>query len=245
MWIGTALKYVVSVVIPAYNEESRIKRAVLVTQSTLANSNIPGEIIVAEDGSNDGTQDLALEIARENSDVHLLSSRQRLGRGKALNQAIKSCSGDVVCYIDADLATDMTYLPEIINAVAKEGYDIAIGSRMMATSKAKRNTKRLLASTVYNRMVRLILGSTVYDHQCGFKAFKKEKIVSLLDDVKDNHWFWDTEVLVRGQRQGYIIKEIPVKWNESGSTKVNILADANDMGQQILRLWWDLLRSGR
>jgi glycosyltransferase involved in cell wall biosynthesis len=177
--------------------------------------------------------------------VHLLSSRQRLGRGKALNQAIKSCLGDVVCYIDADLATDMTYLPEIINAVSKNGYDIAIGSRMMAESNAKRNKKRLMASTVYNKMVRLILCSKVYDHQCGFKAFNKDKIVSLLDDVKDNHWFWDTEVLVRGQRQGYIIKEVPVQWNESGSTKVNILADANDMGRQILRLWWDLLRNGR
>ncbi len=184
-------------------------------------------------------------MARENSDIHLLSSRQRLGRGKALNLAIKSCLGDVVCYIDADLATDMTYLPDIINAVAKEGYDIAIGSRMMAASKAKRNTKRLLASTVYNRMVRHLLGSKVLDHQCGFKAFKRDKITCLLDDIKDNHWFWDTELLVRGQRRGYRIKEIPVEWKESASTKVNIVKDANDMGQQILRLWWDLRGNGR
>ena len=184
-------------------------------------------------------------MAGADSHVHLLSSRERLGRGKALNQAIRSCLGDVVCYIDADLATDMTHLPEIINAVANDGYDIAIGSRLMTGSKAKRDTRRLFASMVYNRMVRLLLGSKVYDHQCGFKAFKRDKITCLLDDIKDNHWFWDTEVLVRGQRRGYRIKEIPVEWMESKSTKVNIVKDANDMGRQILRLWWDLRGNGR
>ena len=237
-------KYAVSVVIPAYNEKSRIKRAVLVTQSILANAKLVGEIVIAEDGSNDGTQETALEIAGADSHIHLISSSERLGRGRALNRAIKSCLGDVVCYIDADLATDMTYLPKIINAVANEGYDIAIGSRLMAESRAKRNSGRLLASLVYNRMVQIVLGSMVHDHQCGFKAFRRDKIACLLDEVKDNHWFWDTEVLVRGQRLGYRIKEIPVEWNESESTKVNVVKDANDMGRQIFRLWWDLKGTG-
>ncbi len=151
----------------------------------------------------------------------------------------------MICYIDADLATDMAYLPKLIEAVANEGYDIAIGSRLMGKSQAKRDTRRLLASVAYNQMVRFLLGSKVCDHQCGFKAFKKDKIIFIIDKIKDNHWFWDTELLIRGQRQGYKIKEIPVAWKESKSTKVSIAKDANSMGRQIIRLWWELRENGR
>ena len=94
-------------------------------------------------------------------------------------------------------------------------------------------------------MVRFILGSKVCDHQCGFKAFRKDKIIFIIDKIKDNHWFWDTELLIRGQRQGYKIKEIPVAWKESKSTKVSITKDANSMGRQIIRLWWELRENGR
>jgi len=134
----------------------------------------------------------------------------------------------------------MTYLPDIINSVANEGYDIAIGSRRMKNSKAKRDFRRLLPSIIYNWLVRFVLNSKVHDHQCGFKAFKKDRITSILNEVSDNHWFWDTEVLVRAQRKGYKIKEIPVEWKESVSTKVNVIMDANNMGKKIFQLWWDL-----
>ena len=153
--------------------------------------------------------------------------------------------GDIVCYLDVDLATDMIHLPVLINAVLEEGYDFATGSRLMPQSKAERSSKRFIASKSYNLIVRLLLGSRLYDHQCGFKAFKRGPILQLLDEVKDNHWFWDTEILVLGQIHGYKIKEIPVKWKESDSTKVNILKDTKDMGRQILRLWWDLKRKGQ
>jgi hypothetical protein len=139
----------------------------------------------------------------------------------------------------------MAYLPKLIEAVENEGYDIAIGSRLMGKSQAKRDTRRLLASVAYNQMVRFILGSKVCDHQCGFKAFRKDKIIFIIDKIKDNHWFWDTELLIRGQRQGYKIKEIPVAWKESKSTKVSITKDANSMGRQIIRLWWELRENGR
>lgn len=229
-----------SIIIPVYNEIEKLKQAVRTTMDTIGKLDLTSEIIIAEDGSTDGTYEFASKLSSESSNILLLHSDQRQGRGQALCQAIRLAKGDVICYIDVDLATDMSHLPFLIGAVLNDGYDFAIGSRLMPQSDAKRSTKRLVASRSFNWLVRVLLGSRLYDHQCGFKAFKRDSVLRLLDEVKNKHWFWDTELLVRGQMLGYEIKEIPVKWVESDSTKVNILNDASMMGKQIFRLWWDL-----
>jgi len=79
----------------------------------------------------------------------------------------------------------------------------------------------------------------VHDHQCGFKAFRRERLLSLLPEVRDTHWFWDTEVLVRAQRKGYSIKEFPVRWREGQGTTVR-RKDVYQMGSAVLKLWWQL-----
>jgi glycosyltransferase involved in cell wall biosynthesis len=232
----------VSVIIPVYNEKGRLKRAVDVTAARLSELAYPFEILIAEDGSNDGTYELASKMVSENSYIHLLHSDRRQGRGNALSRAIKAAKGDVVCYIDADLATDMGYLSVIINEVISGGYDFAMGSRLMPQSDTKRSPTRSIASKTYNWMVRTFLGSKLFDHQCGFKAFRRDPVIKLLDQVKDGHWFWDTELLVRGQYEGLKMKEIPVRWHASDSTKVELKKDIYDMGLQILRLRNDLRR---
>ncbi|KAF5426822.1 hypothetical protein C5S39_14405, partial [Candidatus Methanophagaceae archaeon] len=85
-----------------------------------------------------------------------------------------------------------------------------------------------------------LLKSELKDHQCGFKAFKRESLFAILDTVKDNHWFWDTEILVRAQREGYRVKEFPVRWRCDNQTKVDLKRDVIEMGTQILRLWREL-----
>lgn len=75
-----------------------------------------------------------------------------------------------------------------------------------------------------------------------FKAFKRVSILAILDKVKNRYWFWDTEFLARGQRDGYKVKEIPVKWQQADVTKVKVLSDACKMGSQLIRLWRDLNR---
>ncbi len=178
--------------------------------------------------------------------VHL-HSEERQGRGRALNRAFTAATGRILCYIDVDLATDMVHLEELIEAIRSEGYDFATGSRMMPSSDVKRSMKRGLASKGFNFLTRTMLGSKLYDHQCGFKAFKRESLFELMDSVEDEHWFWDTELLVRAQRSGYKVKEFPVKWRHGGATKVDLVKDVIGMGSQIVRLWWQLssLKSGR
>lgn len=230
----------VSIIIPAYNENRKIERAARAAVAELSRIAYDYEVIIAEDGSSDGTYETAARLAENDRHIRLLHSGDRQGRGQALNRAIKAARGEVVCYIDADLATDMSHLGDLVDAVRCEGYDLATGSRLMPESDTGRSAVRLVASIGYNTLVRLILRSRLYDHQCGFKALKKESTATVLDKVRDNHWFWDTELLVRGQRAGLKAKEIPVIWREADSTKVNVLKDSYNMGSKIIKLWWDL-----
>lgn len=134
----------------------------------------------------------------------------------------------------------MKYLEKLIRAVSTDGYDFATGSRMMPESDAKRPFKREFASRGYNFLVRLFLHSKLYDHQCGFKAFRREALFELLDEIENEHWFWDTELLVRAQHKGYRVIELPVYWRHGGSSKVNLAKDVKGMGSEIFRLWREL-----
>jgi uncharacterized protein (TIRG00374 family) len=150
----------------------------------------------------------------------------------------------VLCYIDVDLATDMSYLEKLVRAVSTDGYDFATGSRIMPESDAKRPFKREFASRGYNSMVRLFLHSKLYDHQCGFKAFRRDPLFELMDEIENQHWFWDTELLVRAQNRGYSVLEFPVYWRHGGTSKVNFAKDIVGMGSEIFRLWWELFFPG-
>lgn len=242
MAAATAMKgsVEISVVFPAYNEAALLEPAVDKVSQALNEFTRSYEIIIAEDGSTDGTDKLAAALAEKHPFVKHIHGEKRLGRGAALKNAFKQSRGEVLVYMDLDLATDLKHLKTLVSAVESEGYELATGSRMLNESKVKRSGTRNIASKTYNFMVRTVLGSKVRDHQCGFKAFRREYLMQLLDEVDANHWFWDTEILVRAYRSGYKIKEIPVSWKGGQETKVSLLKDSFNMGRQIFSLWWHL-----
>jgi glycosyltransferase involved in cell wall biosynthesis len=229
----------VSVVFPAYNERENLENAVSKTVKVLQGIAGSYEIIIAEDGSTDGTDLLAARLASESTFVKHIHRSKRLGRGLALKNAFTKSKGKILIYMDVDLATDIEQLGALIEAI-RSGYDFATGSRMLSASKVERSMSRQLTSKSFNFMARTFLRSKVADHQCGFKAAKREALLKVLDEVKATHWFWDTETLVRAQHRGYRVKEIPIEWRESGRTKVKLMNDSFSMGRQILRLWWEL-----
>lgn len=235
----------ISIVLPAYNEAKRLREAVEKVREAAERTGYDYEIIIAEDGSTDGTDKIAAELSSENSKIVHLHSDERLGRGRALMNAFDNARGDVVVYMDVDLATDLKHLKELVDAIAVEGYDIATGSRLMKESKTDRPAKREIASRGYNFLVRLFLGSKIHDHQCGFKAFRRKVILEIGKEVKDNHWFWDTEVLVLAQKRGYKVKEIPVEWKHGGETKVDFGKDVVYMFSQVLRMWLNEMKGSR
>ncbi|MFB6219582.1 MAG: flippase-like domain-containing protein [Halobacteriaceae archaeon] len=231
----------VSVVLPAYNEEATIEGTVETTLSTLSSFLPAGsfEVIVAEDGCEDRTPEIADRLAAADDRVRHVHSDERLGRGGALERAFRAADGDTLVYFDTDLATDMRHLEELVESVRSGEYDLATGSRWIPGREADRPAKRGVPSRGFNLLVRTLLRSGLRDHQCGFKAFDREALLDIAEDVEDDHWFWDTEVLVRAQRRGYRVKEFPVDWEPKGDTKVDLVRDVFGMGSQILRVWWE------
>ena len=230
----------VSVVFPAYNEANYLDTAVEKTVQKLDELHSSYEIIIAEDGSTDGTAERSEDLTQKYPFIRHVHGEKRLGRGTALNNAFRQSRGDVFVYMDLDLATDLKYLKPLVQAISVEGYDFATGSRMLPESKVERSLSRSISSKSYNFLVRHILGSKLRDHQAGFKAFKREPTLQLLEEVSARHWFWDTEILVRAQRKGFRVKEIPVEWKSGRKTKVNLFKDSYNMGKQVLKLWWQL-----
>jgi len=232
------------VVLPVYNEVRSLKRAVEETVYFLVRIGLDFEVIIAEDGSTDGTAELAESISALDPRVKCFSHGDRLGRGRALTEAFRRSEGSVLVYMDVDLATELRFLEPLIEAVF-EGYDMVTGSRALPQSRVSRSMKRGVTSLVYNSFVRLLLGSDIHDHQCGFKAFRRETLLKVLDKVRAKHWFWDTEILVLATRMGLSVNEVPISWREGEKTKVNLFRDFIDMGFQTLKLWWRLrIRSG-
>ena len=232
----------ISVVFPAYNEADALETAVEKVTRALNEFTRSYEIIIAEDGSTDGTDKVAAILSERYSFVKHLHGEKRLGRGTALKNAFKKSNGKTLIYMDVDLATDVGQIKFLVRAIEEEGYDFAIGSRMLSESKVERSRTRQIASKSYNFLVRAMLGSKVKDHQCGFKAFRREALMQLLDEVTARHWFWDTELLVRAFRKGYTIKEVPVEWKSGRETKVRLFKDSFSMAGQVIKLWWQLKR---
>ncbi|MDD3406868.1 MAG: glycosyltransferase [Methanomicrobium sp.] len=227
-----------SVVLPVFNDRKSLQKAIPESLAALEKITDLFELIIAEDNSTDGSRELVCEWEKRDERVKLIHSDERQGRGRALNRAFSEARGDIVCYYDVDLATGMEHLKELIDSI-RNGADIATGSRLMPDSNIVRTADREIASRGYNFLVRLILRSRLHDHQCGFKAFNKKRLMDLIPFVSAKHWFWDTEVLVRGQRAGYSIYEFPVRWQTGQGTTVR-LGDVFSMGSDILKLWWQL-----
>lgn len=228
----------VTVVIPVYNDVSALKRAVFETIRIMETITPDFEVIIAEDASTDGSAEFAAEIAQSDRRVRHLHRDTRMGRGSALTTAAMAARGDIFCYFDVDMATDMAYLHPLLSAI-ETGYDVATGSRLLPDSSITRSPGRELKSQGYNILVRLILRSRLRDHQCGFKAFNTRSLRAILGEIRDTHWFWDTEILIRSQKRGMRVTEIPVLWNEGEGTTVKT-SDIWKMGRSILKLWWQL-----
>lgn len=219
-----------------FDDRNALERAIPESQRALSGITDQFELIVAEDGSTDGSADLVREYETRDPRVRLLHSSERLGRGMALTHAIHKAQGAIVCYYDVDLATDMRCLGKLIGEI-RNGADISTGSRLLLESDIRRTGGREIASRSYNFLVRHILGSTLHDHQCGFKAFRRSKILPLLPEIRSTHWFWDTELLMRAQLAECVVTEFPVHWRAGSGTTVRF-KDVFSMGVSILKLWW-------
>jgi glycosyltransferase involved in cell wall biosynthesis len=193
------------------------------------------QIVIVDNGSEDGTDAVAARLSSTYSDVRFITLSQR-GRGRALRAAWLQTTCDVMCYMDVDLSTDLRHLPELIGAVLRDGYDLATGSRLLPDSVTKRSFKREFISRVYNIFVKTVLFTGFSDAQCGFKAISREVAERIIPQIEDQSWFFDTELLVLAEKQGFRIKDIPVIWTEDDDSRVKIVQTAWDDIKGVLRL---------
>jgi glycosyltransferase involved in cell wall biosynthesis len=212
----------IDVVLPVYNEERVLERSVR-TLHLFLTDNLAHEwrILIADNGSQDRTQEIGKTLAAELSNVELMHVPEA-GRGRALTRAWLASDADVLTYMDIDLSTDLAAFPKLVSAVAEGGFDVAAGSRLSAESVTTRRLKREVLSRGYVLIINTLMGTRLRDTQCGFKAMRRECAQKLLPLVQDTGWFWDTELLLLAAKGGWAVTFVPVRWLEDTDSRVKI-----------------------
>lgn len=235
----------VDVVIPVLNEAHVLARSVATVRQYLAGA-FPcrWRIVIVDNGSTDGTDRVARELTEAHDDVRFLQLPMR-GRGRALRQAWSQSDADIMCYTDVDLSTELAALPRLVHSIHRDGFDLATGSRLLPASRTTRSPKREIISRCYNLFVKGVLWTSFSDAQCGFKAISRAAMAELVPEVKDQSWFFDTELLVLAEKRGYRIADIPVEWIEDDDSRVKIVKTAWDDIKGVMRLraklWREML----
>jgi len=229
---------VVEMVVPVYNEASSLVEQVERLREALrATLPVAWHITIVDNGSTDDTRVVADEYVARLPDVATIHLVEK-GRGRALRAAWAASRADVLAYTDLDLSTDLRAVFPLAAAVLSGHAAIAVGSRLAPGARTTRGPKRELISRAYNRLLHIVLGTRFRDAQCGFKAVRADVAHALLPEVADETWFFDTELLVRAERHGLRVLEVPVDWVDDPDSRVDILSTALDD----LRGVWRLLR---
>ena len=233
----------VEIVIPVYNEERALARSVHRLHAFLSRESFPytWRITIADNASVDATPEIAQALAAGLAGVHVIRL-DRKGRGRALRAAWSASRARVVAYMDVDLSTDLRALLPLVAPLLSGHSEVAIGTRLAPGSRVQRGVKREFISRAYNRILRAGLRARFSDAQCGFKAVRGDVVAQLLGAVRDDAWFFDTELLVLAQRRGMRIHEVAVDWVDDPDSRVEILATALADLRGVARL---ALRAGR
>jgi glycosyltransferase involved in cell wall biosynthesis len=226
----------VDVVVPVFNEQAVLARSIRRLHEHLT-EHMPfaWRIVVADNASTDQTPRIAAALAADLAGVDVLTLAQK-GRGRALRAAWLASDAEVVCYMDVDLSTDLRALLPLVAPLVSGHSDIAIGTRLHRGAQVVRGAKRELISRSYNQLLRVTLGARFSDAQCGFKAMRTEAARQLLPAVRDEAWFFDTELLVLAQRTGLRIHEVPVDWVDDPDSRVDVVTTAIEDLRGIVRL---------
>ncbi len=234
-----ALHMRVVIAIPAYNEEKILAETVR-TVADFVTKSIPHHntsIVIADNASTDKTSRIGRQLATELPGVHYLHTPER-GKGIAIRRAWQSQEADVYVFMDADLATSLDALPALIDTVAQGSAPIAIGSRNHTHSQIHRTRLRRFFSFGYRVLTRILLGTRIHDIPCGFKAVSREVIERIMPTVKDNSWFFDSELVLRAEKAGMTIHEIPITWHDIRTrvSRVQVIRVSLDYLRRIIRL---------
>lgn len=223
---------------PVYNEERSLPVSIPVLRDFLSGPQFPYEwrILIADNASIDNTPAVGRELAAGNPGQVEYVRIERKGRGYALKQVWMASPMEIVSYMDVDLSTGLEAFPALIRAIAEEGYDVAIGSRLARGSRVTRSLKRRILTRGYNTIIKALFFTRFSDAQCGFKAVSRQAARRIIPLIEDNNWFFDTELLILAEKMGYRVRDVPVHWVEDKDTRVKIASTVGEDLRGLLRL---------
>src|SRR3989344_2725402 len=229
-----------SVVIPAYNEELRIARTVREIAEYLSNNHYDYEIIVVDDGSKDKTAD-AVDMLKLGN-VKVLKHGKNRGKGAAVKTGMLAAKGDYLLFTDADHSTPIQELEKFMPCIKK--FDVVIGSRSIKGSHVEERQPiyRMLLGKIFNKIVRVITVRGIIDTQCGFKLFTRRSAREIFRRQLLDRWSFDVEVLYIARKHGFEITEVPVKWSNRKESRVDPLKDSIRMLRSLFVIRWNDIR---
>jgi glycosyltransferase AglD len=235
----------VSVVLACYNEEQILAQSFDEIRDTLDNLGRPYEIVFVDDVSRDRTREIIQTIvaAHPGLDIQVILHDRNRGRGATVTDGFRAARGEIVGYLDVDLEVHARYIPSLVRAIEK-GADVATVRRIYAFQL--RSLDRYLMSRGYSFLVRRLLDVPIHDTETGYKFFRRDKLRTVLDEIEDGGWFWDTEFMARAWRRGLRLAEIPgayVRRSDKTST-VSGVRDSVEYFRKLLR-FRRTLRGGR
>ena len=223
-----------SVIIPAYNEESRLPLSLRKIADHLGREpRRPAEILVVNDGSSDGTAAAARQLAHKlegpNLSIRVLDNPGNHGKGYSVRHGMLEGRHDWLLFTDADLSAPIEELDKLAQAVSRGSYDVAIGSRALDRSLIGVHQPwfRETMGRIFNLAVRLSTGLPFSDTQCGFKLFRREAAHKIFSRQLLERFGFDVEILYLAKKFGFRVTEVPVRWDHVEGTKVSTLAGAD------------------
>lgn len=224
-----------SIIIPAYNEEKRIRKTLKDYIKFFNNTGDSFEIYMINDASEDQTLEIVKKLAEEYPQIKYKNITNHLGKGGAIIEGFKVANGDLISYADADGSTSPNTLYDLIKQLGD--YDVIMGSRWMKGSKilTPQSLSRRIASRGFNLFIRLVLNLQYTDTQCAGKVFRKEVIDSTLPNFTVTNFAFDACLLYEIKKKGFKIKEVPIAWQDHKDSTLNIGKHAPAMFKAVIK----------
>lgn len=231
-----------SLVIPAYNESSRIRPTLVEILRYAAERQWDAEILVVDDGSRDDTAEIVREYGRAHPQIQLVQNPGNRGKGFSVRNGMLHAHGDICLFTDADLSSPIAEAEKLFDAI-RQGADIAIGSRWLRAElqTERQPLYRQAFGRIFNLLLRLVLGLRFKDTQCGFKAFRREAVQRIFPMQRVERWGFDPEILFLARRMGLRAVEVPVVWAHSEGTRLHPFRDGLRMFGDVMRIRWNAL----
>jgi glycosyltransferase involved in cell wall biosynthesis len=204
------MKEKISIVMPAYNEGSRIASSIEETVRVFDSFGYPWELIVMDDGSSDDTYERAYALTSKYPQLIVKRNPVNMGKGRAMKKSMHYISGDYTLFLDADMDLHPVQFQTLFDIMGLDKADIVIGSKLHPNSIVKYPFQRKIISFVYYLLVKAMFNLPCHDTQTGLKLFKTEVLRHVLPRVLVKQFAFDLEVLVNAHRLGYKIVEAPI-----------------------------------